>query len=301
VGTSDTFCATHGIVTWTIPDPVPDSVYQSIQQAIDTGSPSVENNYQFYCHLVARHLLVNNHPATPMKVVNGQIVDWGDCGTPSNSVPTGGLTAVSDIQKGLGAAVGVSGAAVAALGGSAAASAAGLAALNAIPIAGTIAAAVLLPIQIIFAHHAAAVAREQGTICSCSQDINQWLDAIDQAVRTGQVVPADGMTMLHQLEQQYEQCVSAISAACSPGNVNAACDMKGVMRGQVLLRQWMYSNLPEFNPAVPAAAQTPQSSVPAGAVSAFGGSVSPGGGVSVSVGGNSLLWIILAIAAALLL
>jgi hypothetical protein len=190
---------------------------------------------------------------------------------------------------------------VAYLGGEAAATAAGLGALNAIPIIGTIAAAALLPFMIITAHHAAAVAKEQGTLCACTGAINQWLDTIDAAVAGGQVSPAEGNTAMSNLEAQFEQCVSPISAACTPGNVNAACVYRGHMRAQVLLRQWMYSNLAVFNPA-----GSQSDAGTSGATEAITSAPAAVGnllaGISQDLAGNkSLLYIAIAIAAALLL
>jgi hypothetical protein len=253
-------------VHWTVPDPVPDAVYASIaQQVAAEGFPAQDNSAALIeAELRSRHVLY--WEKTPPLVVNGKFVQYGDCGSPNAAnIPTGGLTAVSDVSAGLGAGVGVSAGVVTALGGSAAATAAGLGALNAVPIVGTIAALALLPFEIIFAHHAAAVAKEQSSNCAAWTEFNQWLDAVDNAVATGQVLPADGVTMCQQLYQQASAEVSGVSAACTPGNTNAACDLKAIANGCVLLRQWMYSNLPQFNPASSGALATAS---PAGAASA---------------------------------
>jgi hypothetical protein len=234
-------------VIWNEPDPVPDSVYESIAKTfVDLSRFPLSVGTD---GLRAWHLLY--WEKTPMQTVNGQITNWGDCGQPNSAnIPKGGLTALSDISRGVGAGVGVASGAVAAAGGAAAASAAGLGILNAIPIIGTIASLALLPFEIIFAHHAAAVAKEQSTNCGCWATFNQWLDAIDQAVQTQQVSPEQGITMVQQLYSQAVECVADVSAACTPGHMNAACDLKAGASGLVLLRQWMYMNLPQFNPAL---------------------------------------------------
>ena len=237
---------------WTIPDPVPESVYDSIaSQVIANANPAtVYPQSLMVLALKSWHVQYQRTAAGGMTIVNGVIVDWGDCGSPGNAgVPTGGIQALSDVSRGIGAAVGVSGGAVAAIGGTAAASAAGLGLLNVVPVVGTIAALALLPFEIISAHHAQAVANEQNTNCGCWLIFNQWLDAIDQAVMNGSLLPAEGVSAVQQIYQEAVPCVAAVSKPCTPGNVNAACDLKAVAEGIVLLRQWMYSNLPQFNPA----------------------------------------------------
>jgi hypothetical protein len=288
--------AVRAMAYWTVPDPVPDAVYASIAQQVATeGFPAQDNSAALIeAELRSRHVLY--WEKTPPLVINGQFVSYGDCGSPNGAnVPTGGLTAVSDASKAIGAGVGVSAGAVTALGGSVAAEAAGLGALNAVPIVGTIAALALLPFTLIFAHHAAAVAKEQSSNCAAWTEFNQWLDAVDNAVATGQVLPADGVTMCQQLYQQASSAVSGVSAACTPGNTNAACDLKAIANGCVLLRQWMYSNLPQFTAAFSTALGTTS---PAGAAAsspfaALLGTGSSGGG------GLSLTMILLLILAAL--
>ena len=272
----------QAIVQWTVTDPVPDAVYASIAQQIATeASPAQDNSAALIeAELRSRHVLY--WEKTPPLVVNGEFVSWGDCGAPNPAnAPTGGLTALSDTSKAVGAAVGVSAGAVTALGGSAAASAAGLGALNAVPIVGTIAALALLPFEIIFAHHAAAVAKEQSSNCAAWTEFNQWLDLVDNAVASGQVLPADGVTMCQQLYQQASSAVSGVSAACTPGNTNAACDLKAIANGCVLLRQWMYSNLPQFNGSFSTALGTTS---PAGAASSqIGAAAIPGLGSPILI------------------
>jgi hypothetical protein len=295
-------------IYWTVPDPVPDSVYQSIAQQVAAGSdPAVDvPAASFIWHMVARHIVVYNAPVSGIPTfVNGVAVDWGNCGAPSGGIPTGGITALSDINLGVGAATGVSAAVVGALGGAAGASAAGLGFLaTAVPIIGTAIAAGLLPFELIFQHHAAAVAKEQGTICSCSQEINQWLDAVDQAVASGAVLPADGVSMVNQLSQQYTQCLTGISAACSPGHTNAACDNKGVMEAMVLLRTWMYNNLPQFNPHTAVSSGAPQASpsqLPTvSGVQGYTGAPAAAAIAVPAIGGN-LIWVLLAILAGMFL
>lgn len=271
----------QSIVQWTIPDPVPDAVYQSIaQQVAQEGFPAQDNSAALIeAELRSRHVLY--WEKTPPLVVNGLFVSYGDCGSPTDAaIPTGGLTAVSDVSKGVGAGVGVAAGAVTALGGAEAASAAGLGFLNAIPIVGTIAALALLPFTIIFAHHAAAVAKEQSSNCAAWTEFNQWLDAVDNAVASGQVLPADGVTMCQQLYQQATSAVSGVSAACTPGATNAACDLKAIANGCVLLRQWMYSNLPQFTGAFSSAlGTTSPAGAAAGAQIGAAGSI-PGSGLS---------------------
>lgn len=292
-------------ILWTVADPVSDAVYESIASQVAAEGIDITPAQIIFPHLKARHVVYSHTVAGIPKYTNGQVVDYGDCGQPTNNIPKGGLTALSDISTGLSAAVGSSGAAVAALGGAAGASAAGLGALNAVPIVGTIAAVALLPLELIFAHHAQAVSQEQGTLCGWGQAINQWFDAVDQAVQSGAMLPAQGIAALASMEAQYDTGVSGVSAPCSPGNTNAACDEKGIIHALVLLRTWMYNNLPMYNPAVaaPVVAPTPvaeaASSSPLSAL--FSGSASTGSGASLSLfgGGSSMMLILLAILAAL--
>jgi hypothetical protein len=272
--------ATH--VVWTVTDPVPDAVYQSIASQVASGSPAVDVPAgDIIWHLKARHVIFS-HASTDAgipKFVNGQFVAYGDCGQGTSQIPSGGLKALSDVSAGLAAGVGIGGAAVAGLGGATAATAAGLGALNVIPIVGTIAAVALLPLELIFAHHAAAVSKEQGTLCAWFQAINQWFDAVDQAVQSGAMLPADGIAALHSMQAQYDTGVAGVSAACSPGNTNAACDEKGFVEALVLLRTWMYNNLAMFQPqAALAPAANPLAALLGGSTAS--GSLSVGGGLS---------------------
>jgi hypothetical protein len=277
-------------VVWTVPDPVPNAVYDSIATQVAGGSPAVDTPASnFVLHMRARHVIYYHQASGWPSFLNGQETSYGDCGQATNTIPAGGLKALSDVTTGLSAGVGISGAAVAAEGGAAAASAAGLGALNAIPIVGTIAAIALLPLELIFAHHAAAVSKEQGTLCAWVQQINQWFDAVDQAVQTGAMLPADGITALQSMQAQFDTGVASVSEACTPGKTNAACDIKGDVEALVLLRTWMYNNLPMFNSAI----GSPLTALLAG---------SSGGSASVSVGGSgSLILVLLLVAAALFL
>jgi hypothetical protein len=272
-------------VSWTIPDPVPQSVYDSIAAQI-LEDPEFPSSYQggFEQMLAARHLLY--WKTIPPTVVNGKITNYGDCGNPQAALDLGStpgdLAALSDIGIGVSAAGTATSVATSALGGAAAAAAATGGLLGIVPIVGTIAGPIITLIASIFQHHEQAVAKEEGTLCGCCASFNQYLDAVDAAVFSGEISPAAGMQYLNQLQGQFLTCIQPVTNACVVGDSNAACVYKGHVNGQVLLRQWLYNNL--SSPPAPAIAEDSAAPV-AGAVASWDSNLIwyPG---YTSVGGN---------------
>jgi len=76
-----------------------------------------------------------------------------------------------------------------------------------------------------FQHHAQAVALEQKTICAAVPAANNLLQVIDQAVRSGQIDAAHGISALQSLENDFANTVAAILKDDS-SHCNAACVWK---------------------------------------------------------------------------
>lgn len=74
----------------------------------------------------------------------------------------------------------------------------------------------------LFSHHAQAVAKEQQVVCAAVPAASDALIAIEQAVANGTVSPADGITMLQNLQQSFAGQVSSIIKNNST-QCNAAC------------------------------------------------------------------------------
>ena len=117
---------------------------------------------------------------------------------------------------------------------------------------------------VFIAHHRAAVAKEQSVLCSAVPAANNYLQVIDQAVRSGAVDPQHGIDALNSLLGDFTSSVSSISHEC-----NAGCVMTEMLHAIVLVRTGEYQDLEaqqasasSANAAFPAAPQ-PQAVVPA--------------------------------------
>ena len=71
----------------------------------------------------------------------------------------------------------------------------------------------------LFAHHAQAVAKENQAICASVPAAMDGLTAIEQAVSDGTVSPADGITMLNNLQSQFLQTITPVTK-----NTSSQCD-----------------------------------------------------------------------------
>jgi len=110
---------------------------------------------------------------------------------------------------------------------------------------GPIAAAALVVVSVaadifgaIFAHHAAAVQKEQSTLCAAVPAANQALQVIDEGVSSGQITPQDGISAMQQLPGQFQSQVSGIYQDC-----NAACVMTDELKAICLVKASQYQDL----------------------------------------------------------
>lgn len=98
----------------------------------------------------------------------------------------------------------------------------------------------------ILGHHAAAVKKEQGVICSAVPAANNYLNLIDQAVQSGQSSPTDGINALASLLADFKAQVQQIMKGTSPassGDCNAACVMYAELAAIVAYRSSVYQDL----------------------------------------------------------
>lgn len=87
------------------------------------------------------------------------------------------------------------------------------------------------------AHHAAAVAKEQATLCQIISAVNPSFDQIDAAVANNSLPVADAV---RGLEQMRIQAVNALKNSGIYQNCNAACYVIGYMNAVIDLREMLY-------------------------------------------------------------
>lgn len=129
----------------------------------------------------------------------------GDCDQNSapNGLPTGikasqlGITGVGTVA-GIATGIGGAGASIAGIGAAALGAAAAGAGL------------VLIPIMAIFAHHAQAVQTEQQTLCQVAIQYDQFADAIEQAIASGQVPLQDALAKLNSVLSSIDSGLASI-------------------------------------------------------------------------------------------
>jgi hypothetical protein len=98
----------------------------------------------------------------------------------------------------------------------------------------------------IFAHHAAAVKKEQSILCAAIPAAMDSLQVIDQAVSSGQATPQNGMDALDSVVTGFRQAVSPIIHGADPmssGECNAACVWLSELRAIVLVKKSQYQDL----------------------------------------------------------
>lgn len=116
--------------------------------------------------------------------------------------------------------------------------------LLAIPLVGPALSALWLKFNP-FAHHAQAVAREQGTLCSVVPEVNAQLAGVDAAVKAGDLSVLDAEAQLDQIDAAYWQATAGITQK-GPNTCNAACDIGNLLDGLVLERKQQYRNSPAY-------------------------------------------------------
>jgi hypothetical protein len=90
----------------------------------------------------------------------------------------------------------------------------------------------------IFAHHAAAVQKEQSTLCAAVPAANQALQVIDEAVASGAATPQQAISALQAMPGQFQSEVGAIYQDC-----NAACVMTDELKAICLVKASQYQDL----------------------------------------------------------
>jgi hypothetical protein len=136
----------------------------------------------------------------------------GDCGSPTQADLGAGAGALKYTGAGLSTASGLG--SVGALGGT---FAAGTAASTALAGATLGIGLLAMPLLSIFAHHAQAVAAEQGTLCGVAAGWNGFAMAMEQALPAGKIGNQDADTQIGQL---HDQLIGMLSGIEKP--VNAA-------------------------------------------------------------------------------
>jgi hypothetical protein len=98
----------------------------------------------------------------------------------------------------------------------------------------------------LFAHHAQAVVREQQAICASVPAAMDGLTAIEQAVSDGTITPAEGITMLNNLQSQFLQTIGPVTKNSS-SQCNAGCVWTKMMNAIVLelTSQWQNMAAPQ--------------------------------------------------------
>lgn len=176
----------------------------AIQAAVNASIPSGISNkvaYKVACEAMLRAGVLFYQKSTP-----------GDCGAPSPA--PGGISN--------GQIIGLSG--TAASGATSALAAAGVLSGPATLGIGTAISLAVAGLEDLFAHHAQAVANEQATLCRVMNFFNPAKQAIDAGVRSGQITPDAGATLLIQLVNQAKTGLSTILKSC-----NAACWYNGYL------------------------------------------------------------------------
>lgn len=128
-----------------------------------------------------------------------------------------------------------------------------------------------------FGHHAAAVKKEQSVLCAAVPAANNYLQVIDQAVQSGQATPAQGISALNSLYNDFMGNVSSIvKGSISTGTCNAACVMAGMLHAIIVEKQSQYQDLANaamqtVTPARPNTTSPAGVSVPASSYASFYG------------------------------
>lgn len=144
----------------------------------------------------------------------------GDCGS-----PTSGLSTTLAVSKGLSGGSSAAGA----VGGLATAGSSFALAATGIGIVVGIGALIT---GIIGAHHAAAVATEQATLCDLSNKWAQYASAVEQGVASGQYNLQDANTNLASAIQQLDAGIQHIYKSC-----NAACYYRKVLQALLIFNK----------------------------------------------------------------
>jgi len=116
----------------------------------------------------------------------------------------------------------------------------------------------------IFAHHAAAVAKENRILCASGPAANNYLQIIDQAVQGGHATPAQAVTALHSLLSDYTSTVQPIIKNNS-SQCNAACVELKELTAVVAYKSSLYQDMANA-PAVTSGGPSSAPAVSSGSV-----------------------------------
>jgi hypothetical protein len=117
----------------------------------------------------------------------------------------------------------------------------------------------------IFAHHAAAIAREQKIICASVPAANNYLSIIDQALASGAASPQQAIQALQSLLSDFRSTVAPIMKNDS-SHCNAACVWVKELTAIVAYKSSVYQDLADQQAS--AAAQAAQQAAAAAAAQA---------------------------------
>jgi hypothetical protein len=114
--------------------------------------------------------------------------------------------------------------------------------------------ALISVIGMIFAHHAAAKARDASFACSAWPAVNNAFAVINQAVHSGQTTPAAAIAALDEVYSQFMAAGGASGSASGPGNIpsggtainnhpycNSNCVTSVILKAMVLYWQSQYN------------------------------------------------------------
>lgn len=228
------------------------------------SSNFVPASFRSQCGSVAQNSVPPGAPATFITACTASLIirgilyfksNPGDCGSPTQLNLT---DATLTQESGAAASAGVKLASSLAGAGSGIASMAG-AVLPGIGVA-------VSAITQIFANHAQAVAREQSTICSVANIINQVIPYYDNLVRRGQISPSTAYAGMQTFLNQVNAQLASIEKTC-----DAACVYQGILKAH---SQFVQMYWPQIAPAQ-AVAHAP--GAPPASITAPGGVVAVGG------------------------
>lgn len=130
-------------------------------------------------------------------------------------------------------------------------------------------------IGMIFAHHAAAVARDSAFECSAVPAVNNAFAVIAQAVQGGTATPADAATAISQIFSEYMSAGGASGSISGPSSIpssgsaindspwcNSNCDIGVIVLGACLYWAAQYQNLASQQATEAASAEATSSSTP---------------------------------------
>jgi hypothetical protein len=141
-------------------------------------------------------------------------------------------------------------------------------------------------VAMIFAHHAAAVARDMSFICGALPAVNNSIAVIKKAVQDGTTTPQAAIAALDEIYSQFMTAGGASGGPSGPMNIpdggaainkhpycNAACELSMVLKAMVLYWQSQFAAMePKLTPAAagtsPTAAGTIVSTGTPGAIAA---------------------------------